>query len=873
MIKVNINEILSKLENVKANENGYIACCPIHEDKTPSLSISEQEGKILIHCHAGCDTEEIIQELGLTMGDLFTEKKEVPIQKLKLSKNATPEEEYIYYDLEGNIVHKTIRYGKQYNKPFTQARPNPKKPNTWIYDLKNIKTVIYKLPQVASSIKEKKPIFIVEGEKDCNNLEKLGFTATTCPMGAGKWKEYYSEYLKNAICYIIPDNDKAGKEHSNKVANYLLGKAQTIKILDLKSVHPNLKPKGDITDFFKDLGREQGLNLLNELIVISEEIKIIEDDTKKLELDIELNKLYQGTEYFIKDTCLWRYTENGEKQLASFVPIPTSTLRKDDGLTTEMYFKIKAKIHGNKTLPEITIPATTFNSMQWVSSWGYQANYAPGSNVKDYIRHAIMSVGVKHAIHEDIYTYTGWRKLNHDWVYLYNGGAIGKDNITVELEDSLLNYKFPAPVSDYSKATQTSYNFINVAPTSVTIPLLSLVYLTPLNEFLKQAGHEPAYIIFLLGITGAMKSTLTALALSHFGSFTGKNLPSSFKDTSNAIEKKGFYLKDSLTAIDDYHPSMQKSENSKMEKTAQQITRSYGDRTGRSRMNSDTSLKQSYVPRGNLIITGEDVPNIGQSGIARHLILELKKGDINKELLTELQSKCEELNITMRGYIEWLLPQAKELPNKLKEMFLTYRDKAQNNKQHARMPETVAWLQIGYKMFLEYATHVNVIKSMDIEALKVESFNLFIELAEEQSRRIENDKPTVKFINALRELLATSVCYVEEINDELKIDSVKGLGFLGYKDKSYYYLHGETAVKEVIKFYNQQGVTFPVTKLTLLKQLETERLISVDVSGGRIYREKYKMINGKRHRFIWLKKEALEEKEPIKELSLHRGII
>ena len=183
-----LNEILDKLKNMKEHGDKYTALCPAHNDKTASLSISEDSGKILIHCHAGCSTESIVRALGLKMSDLFTEKKEFSPQKLKFPKNGTPEAEYIYYDLDGNIAHKTIRYSKQYERPFGQARPNPNKSGTWLYNLKGIETVIYKLPQVTEAIKEKKPIFIVEGEKDCDNLEKLGFIATTCPMGAGNGK-------------------------------------------------------------------------------------------------------------------------------------------------------------------------------------------------------------------------------------------------------------------------------------------------------------------------------------------------------------------------------------------------------------------------------------------------------------------------------------------------------------------------------------------------------------------------------------------------------------------------------------------------------------------------------------------------------------
>lgn len=70
-----IDLMLSKLEKVSPKGTGkWIACCPAHEDKTPSLAISLiSDGRILINCFAGCGSLEILESIGMTMGDLFPE--------------------------------------------------------------------------------------------------------------------------------------------------------------------------------------------------------------------------------------------------------------------------------------------------------------------------------------------------------------------------------------------------------------------------------------------------------------------------------------------------------------------------------------------------------------------------------------------------------------------------------------------------------------------------------------------------------------------------------------------------------------------------------------------------------------------------------
>ena len=66
--------ILSHLENAKPYGRGYMAKCPAHEDRSASLSIAENEkGNAMVHCFAGCQTRDVVDALGLRMGDLFAQ--------------------------------------------------------------------------------------------------------------------------------------------------------------------------------------------------------------------------------------------------------------------------------------------------------------------------------------------------------------------------------------------------------------------------------------------------------------------------------------------------------------------------------------------------------------------------------------------------------------------------------------------------------------------------------------------------------------------------------------------------------------------------------------------------------------------------------
>ena len=253
-----LNELLSRLSGVKGHGgNQYTARCTVtnhgkgNGDKNPSLSVGVEGNRILLHCNAGCSPEAVVSALGLTLKDLFIEESPVS-NKPKREIVAV----YDYVDLNGNIIHSTIRYNP---KGFSQRRPDPSCPGEYIYKdvFKDLKPIIYNLPAVTNAIKEKQPVLLVEGEKDCNSLAEYGFVATTCPMGAKKWHKAYSAMLTSGTVYIISDNDEIGNSHVNIVAKSLIGKAESIYLINLLSVMPDLPESGDISDFLEKTSQEE----------------------------------------------------------------------------------------------------------------------------------------------------------------------------------------------------------------------------------------------------------------------------------------------------------------------------------------------------------------------------------------------------------------------------------------------------------------------------------------------------------------------------------------------------------------------------------------------------------------------------------------
>ena len=231
----------------KPSGEGFVCRCPAHDDKTPSLSISESGEKILLHCHAGCTPEAICSALGLKLSDLFTG-------------NGSPARivaTYPYHDAAGKVLFEVVRYDP---KDFKQRRPDATAINGWTWNTKGVEKVLFRLPEILRDIQSGKFIFLCEGEKDVLKMVEHGFSATCNPGGAGKWQDNYTETLRSVDVVIVADKDKAGRDHAQLVARKLHGVTKSVRVIELPNV--NDKPVKDAFDFFEaggDAGQIGGL--------------------------------------------------------------------------------------------------------------------------------------------------------------------------------------------------------------------------------------------------------------------------------------------------------------------------------------------------------------------------------------------------------------------------------------------------------------------------------------------------------------------------------------------------------------------------------------------------------------------------------------
>lgn len=262
-----LEKVLSRFPNAKPSGNGWSACCPAHDDKSPSLSISEgDEGRVLIRCHKGCPIDSICAALDLKTSDLmphsgidvdtnnpFPKEKRIlstslkPLSQLFESVDAAIEhlertlgphsEKWFYHDADGELVGVILRWDLPDGKKT--IRPVSKRGSSWVQEGMPGPRPLYRLPEIQHSDR----VFVTEGEKAAEVIRSLGLPVTTSAHGSNSPKHTDWTALAGKDVFHLPDNDDPGREYADKVAQIVisLDPPARFKIVEL----PNLPESGD----------------------------------------------------------------------------------------------------------------------------------------------------------------------------------------------------------------------------------------------------------------------------------------------------------------------------------------------------------------------------------------------------------------------------------------------------------------------------------------------------------------------------------------------------------------------------------------------------------------------------------------------------
>lgn len=227
--------------------NARMALCQFHQEKSPSMSVNVE--KNLWWCFACCTGGSVLDYLAKRQGKpVETVLKELSGQLARTgprfhdngSVTGKVVSTYVYRSAIGTDLYRVLRYEP---KTFKQQKWAGK---VWAWGMEGIQRVLYNLPEILAA--GDKPVVIVEGEKDADNVSKLGWIATCNVGGAGKWMDGYSQTLKGRSVVICGDNDEPGRKHVAEVIEALDGKCASLRHI----VVP--EPSKDISEYLSLFG-------------------------------------------------------------------------------------------------------------------------------------------------------------------------------------------------------------------------------------------------------------------------------------------------------------------------------------------------------------------------------------------------------------------------------------------------------------------------------------------------------------------------------------------------------------------------------------------------------------------------------------------
>ena len=277
-----LERLLNHLDRVSTTGNGFSACCPAHDDQNPSLSVTPKDDRILVHCHAGCDVEDVLAAINLETRDLF--ERDQPAKPVIRKWSPFDGEEaaiYQYRTRDGELSFEVVRYEMTDRshpaygeKMFLQRSRQPGQPDAgkkgcpvgFVWGRRGTSPLLYRLPRVIKAVEQGETVYLCEGEKDVETLEEIGLAATCSPGGActgdtlGKrWSEEMFDALAGATVVCLPDNDEPGQAFMDLLATRLTRRGATVRVLTL----PGLPPHGDVTYWMEGSGSISRLEKLS----------------------------------------------------------------------------------------------------------------------------------------------------------------------------------------------------------------------------------------------------------------------------------------------------------------------------------------------------------------------------------------------------------------------------------------------------------------------------------------------------------------------------------------------------------------------------------------------------------------------------------
>jgi hypothetical protein len=448
---------------------------------------------------------------------------------------------------------------------------------------------------------------------------------------------------------------------------------------------------------------------------------------------------------------------------ANFKVLITDRFIIDDG-SPNPRTELGLKATLNRKTKTFRIPAEDFNGRNWLMSMlGPEAYIEPGAGARDRFRYEIQKASYGHIKETRIYQHTGWIRGDDGKDYfLHGGGALGangpKNDAHVELDNSLARYALPKPLEgpDLQAAFESSLKIMDLGNPQTTVA----VWLSPFRAVIEKSEFS----VFINGEYQSGKTELAMIACGHHGStLDGKNVLERFVSSTQGIQLSLYLAKDVIGVVDDFKPTGNRKQiHEAMAKIDEILRCTYGTKS-RSTITSDRKKRVTgWMPRGLTIITAENLPNI-TSGISRTFVVDWRKGEIDWNVMTQLQ-KDRELGLhsgLMASFIRWMAKDRAKVIEARKKAFDAAWEELRNAPGLNRSAQVVMDLWSAWPIFEAFALEHGLADAARLEALGAKIKQAMRAATESQAEHRKESDPVEAFKVALVSALSAGDAYLD----------------------------------------------------------------------------------------------------------------
>ena len=501
------------------------------------------------------------------------------------------------------------------------------------------------------------------------------------------------------------------------------------------------------------------------------------------------------------------------------------------------------------------VSAKRLDRFSWVqeATWG-RAYLDPQAEktFKTYV-HEILERDLGSVETEICYVQNGWKTLqNGSIVYVCDHGIVGEPTATIsggrDLKFNIIQNAV-GTFENFQKFYAMESIFSNKKLAHTLMAFSSLAMLTTLFE---KAGFPVKFLLALLGTTNTLKTSTALVFTRIFNAQEMQGPEVTFSSTMSGIETMVSKYADSVLLVDDFMPAENKKKQSEQNSKLELLCRLYGDRTPKKRMTDFAGKKVEYPVKGCCVITGELLTGV-ESSRTRILVLNLRKNDVNKEVLAYYQQNPAILPTYMYGFIQFVQKDAHGWIARIGEYVRRYRQCGTYS--IARLNETQAILFAVIDVMSTYWKAAGFIEGD--YAIEQEWKSDIQEIVAENDRQLRTRSQTDIILSALHEFIENHPDRVKSVEDMKKTDTgviYENQNFCFVQAKELFLLVKSYCTKYDTEFY-LQSADMLVEKLKEKEVLDTV----VNEKGHTQASRKLKQGTGNNKRYLYIKKEKLAD--------------